>query len=143
MTTPEPRPATAAVPHASALALALAATVVSSLAAAAPAGAETPAYVGMWSKRMEHCSTGQKRPGAPMLITEKGFDQHDLHCTFETIEPVAGHAATWTILAQCTWKEQPAKMEMTWRVEGETLTVTDKGGSNTLRKCVLPPSPQP
>lgn len=113
------------------------------LAGTAPASAaDAPAYIGVWSKRMEHCSTQQKRPGAPMLVTEKGFDQHDLHCSFEKIEPGSEGPRAWNVLADCTWKGTPTKMEMKWSVAGEALTITDKGGSNTLTRCA-PPPPRP
>lgn len=104
---------------------------------AAPAASQQP-YVGMWSKRMEHCSTKQKNPGAPMLMTDKGFDQHDLHCTFRRMEPVAPVAAgalTWSMQADCTWNGAARPMEMTLSVAGDTLTLVDRGGTSVLMRC--------
>ncbi len=121
------------------LALATLATAASQVFAAALAHAADPPYVGMWSKRMEHCSTEQKRPGAPMLMTEKGFDQHDLHCTFrklDAIAPLAPGASTWKMEADCTYGSAQRPMEMTISVAGETLTLIDRGGTNELKKCV-------
>lgn len=102
---------------------------------AAPAAS---AYVGMWSKRMEHCSTKQKNPGAPMLLTDKGFDQHDLHCTFRKMEPVApttAGASAWSMQADCTWNGVARPMEMTLSVAGDTLTLVDRGGTSVLQRC--------
>ncbi len=110
--------------------------------AATPVLAAEPAYVGLWSKRMEHCSTKQANPGAPMVVTAKGFDQHDLHCTFAKIEPMtveAPGASGWQVAADCTWGKTPTKLEMTWAISGEALTLTDPGGTHVLQKCVAPP----
>lgn len=116
---------------------------------AAPASAEPPAYVGMWSKTSVHCSTEQKRPGAPMLITEQGFDQYKLHCKFTAVEPVAAQPpqpASWNIKADCEWNGIATKMEMAFSVTGAnetaTLSLRDKGGTHTLRKCA-PPAAKP
>ncbi len=114
---------------------------------ATPACAETPAYVGMWSKTSVHCSTEQKRPGAPMLITEQGFDQYKLHCKFANVEPVAAtpsQPASWNVKADCEWNGIATKMEMAFAVTGAnesvTLTLRDSGGTHTLMKCVPPPA---
>lgn len=126
--------------------LPLHAGITAALAAlATPAFADEPIYAGIWSKRMEHCSTDQKRPGAPMIVTAEGFDQHELHCKFGTIEPAANSDAArpeWRVVADCTWKGTATSMEMTWSISGETLSITDKGGINQLKKCV-PPPPRP
>lgn len=102
---------------------------------AAPAA---PAYVGMWSKRMEHCSTKQKNPGAPMVVTEKGFDQYHLHCTFTKLEPVAAAtdgSQTWKMESNCSWNGVDRPMVATLTVAGDTLTLTDAGGANILKRC--------
>ncbi len=117
------------------------------LALTGPTLAAEPAYVGVWSKRMEHCSTKPDKPGAPMVVTATGFDQHDLHCSFEKIEPVPTAAGAspaapeLSVLANCEWKSNATKMEMTWSVSGETLSITDKGGITQLKKCVMPVPP--
>ena len=137
-------------PFAEALALALyAATATPALATepaspppaaaspAVPAGA-APAYVGMWSKRMEHCSTKQKNPGAPMVVTEKGFDQYHLHCTFTKLEPAAAAAdgaETWKMESNCSWNGVDRPMVATLTVAGDTLTLSDAGGANILKRC--------
>lgn len=112
-----------------------------------PARAETPAFVGMWSKTSVHCSTEQKRPGAPMLITQQGFDQYKLHCKFAALEPVAAPppgSVAWKVTADCEWNGLATKMDMSFTVAGTneaaTLTLQDKGGTHTLRKCVVPQS---
>lgn len=119
------------------------ATLVVTLAA--PARAEPPAYVGMWSKTSVHCSTEQKRPGAPMLITEQGFDQYKLHCKFTGVEPVAAsppQPASWSVKADCEWNGIATKMQLSLSVAGAgenaTLTLRDSGGTHTLGKCAPP-----
>lgn len=116
---------------------------------AAPARAEPPAYVGMWSKTSVHCSTEQKRPGAPMLITEQGFDQYKLHCKFTGVEPVAASPTqppSWNIKADCEWNGIATKMELSISIAGAgenaTLTLRDSGGTHTLGKCA-PPAAKP
>lgn len=102
------------------------------------AAAAAPAYVGMWSKRMEHCSTKQKNPGAPMVVKEKGFDQYHLHCTFTKIEPAAAATAgaeTWKMESNCSWNGVDRPMVATLTVAGDTLTLTDAGGANVLKRC--------
>ena len=108
-----------------------------------PAQAAEPAYVGMWSKTSVHCSTGQNRPGAPMLVTATGYRQYQLECTFSKVDATAPDA--WQIAAVCTWNGTPTRMEMTWAVAeadgGATLTLTDAAGTHVLNKCVAPPKP--
>lgn len=102
------------------------------------AQAADPPYVGLWSKRMEHCSTDQKRPGAPMIMTDKGFDQHDLHCTFRKLEPIAPlaeGATTVKMAADCKWGNVDRPMEMTLSVTADKLTLIDAGGTSVLMKC--------
>lgn len=104
----------------------------------AQAAGTAPAYVGMWSKRMEHCSTKQKNPGAPMVVTEKGFDQYHLHCTFTKLEPAAAAAdgaVTWKMESNCSWNGVDRPMVATLTVAGDTLTLTDAGGANILKRC--------
>jgi len=46
-----------------------------------PATAE-PTFAGAWSADVKNCRVPQEMENAPMLISPKGYDQHEAHCTF-------------------------------------------------------------
>ena len=101
-------------------------SVVVGLAAVMTLVACSPAptsFAGTWGTDLEQCKKPQDDMGAPMVLTEKGFDQHEAHCTFTKVTSTG--AGTWKIESACTVEgnEQPDSMELA--LSGNTLTVNN------------------
>jgi hypothetical protein len=104
--------------------------------AADAAPAATPAssadFAGTWGTDAAQCAIPQDQQNAPMVLNDKGFDQHETHCAFTNIETVEG---AWKVQAACSVEgdEQPAEFKLS--VKGDTLTMEDEAGSNNLIRC--------
>jgi hypothetical protein len=85
-------------------------------------------FAGTWGTDLEQCKRPQEEAEAPMVLTEKGYDQHEAHCTFNKVTSTG--AGTWKIEAACTVEgnEQPHDMDLA--LAGNTLTVN---GSKLIR----------
>lgn len=113
------------------LALALSA-LAAALAASGPAAAADPAYVGTWATDLAQCKVGQDRQEAPLVLRKDGYDQHETHCTFKSVDGADGD---WKVKADCTVEGSAAPYDFTLTVSGDTLTVTDEAGSRDLLLC--------
>lgn len=108
------------------------AALAAALAAAAPAHAADPAYVGTWASDLAQCTVGQDRQEAPLVLSKDGYDQHETHCTFTS---VAGGDGEWAVKSNCTIEGSAEPYDFTLTVSGDTLTVTDEAGSRDLLLC--------
>lgn len=103
-------------------------------APAAPSAAPAKAndFAGTWGADAAQCAVPQDQQNAPMIITDKGFDQHETHCAFTNIETTEG---AWKVQAACSVEgdEQPA--EFTLSVKDDTLTMSDEAGNTNLVRC--------
>lgn len=100
--------------------------------ATASAQAEPPSYVGTWASDPAQCKVPQDRPEAPLVLTEKGFDQHETHCTFKSAE---GADDEWQVKADCQVEGNREPYDFMLTVSGDTLTVTDEAGTRDLLRC--------
>ena len=73
--------------------LALAASAMTA-AAAEP----VPDFIGTWAVLPDDCKAGQDQPNAPMILTLKGFDQHETHCRFDGVKLSKGR---WKTVGYC------------------------------------------
>ena len=101
-------------------------------AAAAPATGSAPAYVGTWADDAAQCAVAQDDQKAPMILTEKGFDQHEAHCTFDSVEP---SGASWKVAAKCSVEGDEQTTDFTLSVTGDTLTMGDDSGTHDMMRC--------
>ena len=99
---------------------------------AAPALAQTPAYVGTWASDPAQCRVGQEEENAPMIVRRDGYDQHEAHCRFTSIAP---KGATWSVKARCTVEGNSVNLDLTLAVSGDRLTVRDERGPSTYQRC--------
>jgi hypothetical protein len=103
---------------------------------AAPADAAaatgTPAFVGTWATDAAACTVSQDEQSAPMVLTEKGFDQHESHCTFSKVE--AGEKS-WTVSADCSVEGDTQSHEFVLSVDGDTLKMDEDVGAATMVRC--------
>ncbi|MGE0595408.1 MAG: hypothetical protein AB7P07_03535 [Hyphomonadaceae bacterium] len=94
------------------------------------AGAEVtrgdgPAFVGAWAADEAGCRVPQEQMGAPHLFTAEGYNQHEAHCTFTSVEESGANA--WRIAGDCTIEgdEQTATWDLA--VEDDRMTMTPGG----------------
>lgn len=111
----------------------LALTAVSGLALAGlPARAADPAYVATWATDLAQCKVGQDRQEAPLILSTEGYDQHETHCKFKSVDAADD---AWKVKSDCTVEGSAEPYDFTLTVSGDTLTVTDEAGSRDLLMC--------
>lgn len=106
-------------------------------AAADPAAAATPAatgaaYIGTWSADASQCGVPQDQQNAPMVVTDAGFDQHEVHCTFKNVTP---DGDAWKMSAECAVEGDAQAHDFSFAVAGDSLTITDEEGTNQMTRC--------
>jgi hypothetical protein len=110
------------------LAAVLAMVVVCSAASRA---ADAP-VIGTWSLDPANCKAGQESENAPLVITREGYDQHESHCTFKSVEAKDGDT---NITSECMVEGGAMPYDFTLTVSGDTLTFTDSGGPRDFLRC--------
>lgn len=111
-------------------ALAIAATTCAASPLAARAG--TPAFAGTWGKDAAECKVPQDQQGAPMMISAKGYDQHEAHCTFASI---GRKGRVWKIDARCSVEGDKQKDTFTLQLKGDKLEMTRGAATQTFVRC--------
>lgn len=101
-------------------------------------GALSPAHAakgfqGTWAADLANCKTPQSRGDAPLLLTDKGYDQHEAHCRFKSLKPAGG--GEWKAAAECSVEGDTQEMDIDLTVSGDTLTLTENGASRDLLRC--------
>lgn len=99
--------------------------------AAIPAPA-SEAFVGHWAVELSQCVLEQDDPDSPILMTAKGYDQHEAHCDFASVSPAG--ANEWNVAARCT-TALTAERAFKFKVDGDTLTILSDAGANTYVRC--------
>lgn len=111
-----------------------AATAVLALALA-PAGAlaapKGPAYVGTWGDAAS-CKLPQSDPGAPTVITRKGYDRHETHCKFSGLKKKGD---TWSGKESCKVEGSTQRNKVVLKVTGDSLSIDEGPGPRTLQRC--------
>ena len=102
------------------------------LLAAAPAMAATPNYAGTWAANPAQCKVPQERQGAPMILTAKGYDQHEAHCNFASVRKVR---RGWRMAANCTVEGNPQRDTFTVKVSGDTMVMTSGKLTRRFKRC--------
>lgn len=97
-----------------------------------PASAADPAYVGTWATDLAQCKVGQDRQEAPLALSKDGYDQHETHCKFKSVDESEGE---FKVTSECTVEGNAQPYDFTLTVSGDTLTVTDEAGSRDLLLC--------
>ena len=112
----------------SATALALALT----LGATAPAIAADPAFIGTWGADQAQCKNKQDNEGAPMVFTKDGYDQHETHCKFKSVD---GKESSWKISSECTVEGSAEKFDFTLTVDGDKMFMGDDTDGDEYVRC--------
>ncbi|HYD15708.1 MAG TPA: hypothetical protein VEA77_04850 [Hyphomicrobium sp.] len=105
---------------------------VAAIAATHPANAADPAYVGTWASDVAQCKVDQSRQEAPLVLSKDGYDQHETHCKFKSVDESDGQ---WNVKSDCTVEGSAQPYDFTLTVSGDTLTVADEAGSRDLLIC--------
>ena len=64
-------------------------------------------FAGTWAADLANCKTPQSRQDAPLILSAKGYDQHETHCKFSGLKPAG--AGEWTAAAQCSVEGLPPR----------------------------------
>lgn len=105
--------------------------LVALLVTASVRAADLP-YVGTWASDLAQCNVAQERQEAPLVLSKNGYDQHETHCKFASVEGADGD---WKVKSNCTVEGDAQPYDFTLTVSGDTLTVTDEYGSRDLLRC--------
>ncbi len=98
-----------------------------------PGPAAAADFAGTWAADLESCKKGQDTPEAPLVLTSKGYDQHEAHCDFKGLEAKGGDE--WSGKASCTVEGDKQSFDVKLIVSGNTLTLTENGASRDLLRC--------
>ena len=95
--------------------------------------AQDRAYVGTWAAKRAQCRQGQDKQDAPLVLTRNGYDQHETHCKLGSVREQG--LSMWRVAARCTVEGDAQSHSLTFTVAGNRLTIRDKHGTRTLRRC--------
>ena len=109
-----------------------AALLIAALLGAGAARADDPPFVGKWSLDPNYCSTGQEDQNAPLVIAKDRYDQHEVHCTFKSINAKDGD---YKVAGDCMVEGNAQAYDFTLTVSGDTLTFTDEAGARDFLRC--------
>ena len=90
-------------------------------------------YSGTWAADLATCKAGQESPDAPLIMTAKGYDQHEAHCSFEGLKPSG--PGEWSGKASCSVEGDAQSIAVKLTVSGDTLTLTEDGAARDLLRC--------
>lgn len=90
-------------------------------------------YAGKWAADLSNCANPQSSPEAPLVVTAKGYDQHEAHCTFDGLKSAG--AGEWVAKAACQVEGDSQSIDISLTVSGDTLTLTEDGAARDLLRC--------
>ncbi len=90
-------------------------------------------YTGTWAADLTNCNTPQDRADAPLVLSSKGYDQHEAHCTLSGLK--SSGAGEWAGKAACSVEGDSQAFDVKLTVSGDTLTLTENGASRDLLRC--------
>jgi hypothetical protein len=103
-----------------------------SFSGSVPALAADPAFVGTWGVDKAQCKLAQDNEGAPMVFTKDGYDQHETHCKFTSVD---GKENTWKISSECTVEGSAEKFDFTLLVDGDMMFMGDDSDGDEYVRC--------
>ena len=92
-----------------------------------------PAFVGTWSQNRLGCRVAQDKPGAPLILTTRSYDQNAGHCTFPVPK---GNGPSWVLNAKCAIEGDKQNHTFIVQTTGNKLTIRESGIANkVLVRC--------
>ncbi len=102
-------------------------------AALLPGAAIAADYSGTWAADLDSCKLAQDSPDAPLVVTAKGYDQHEAHCSFQNLKSAG--PGEWSGEATCQIEGDNQTVAVGLTVSGNTLTLTEDGVGRDLLRC--------
>lgn len=98
------------------------------------ANAAEPTFVGAWASDTKDCRVPQERENAPFLVSPKGYDRHETHCTFENLMK---KGRTYTADTKCSVEGDMQKSSTVIVVKDRTTISLSVDGrpSIELKRC--------
>lgn len=90
-------------------------------------------FAGTWAADLATCKTPQDSPDAPLILTAKGYDQHEAHCTFEGLKSIG--PGEWSGKAGCSVEGDTQSFPVELTLSGDILTLTEDGTARDLLRC--------
>lgn len=90
-------------------------------------------FAGTWAADLATCKAAQDRPDAPLVLTSKGYDQHEAHCTFEGLKSIG--PGEWSGKAGCSVEGDTQSFPVELTLSGDILTLTEDGAARDLLRC--------
>lgn len=106
--------------------------IAAAAALALPVHADEPPYVGTWALDVTKCKEPQESQDAPLVIAKDRYDQHEVHCTFKSLDAKEGD---YKVAGDCTVEGNSQSYDFTLTVSGDTLTLTDQAGGRDFLRC--------
>lgn len=97
-----------------------------------PALAADAAYIGTWANDKAQCKIAQDKEGAPMVFTKDGYDQHETHCKFKSVD---GKDNTWKVASECIVEGDAQKWDFTLMVDSDKMFMGDDTDGDELIRC--------
>ncbi len=90
-------------------------------------------FAGTWAADLENCKLRQDSADAPVVISAKGYDQHETHCAFSGLASAGENE--WSGKAACSVEGDAQSIAIKLTLSGDTLTLTEDGNSRDLLRC--------
>ncbi len=90
-------------------------------------------FAGKWAADLENCKLRQDSADAPVVMSAKGYDQHEAHCTFNGLASAGENE--WSGKAACSVEGDQQSIVIELTLSGDTLTLTEDGNSRDLLRC--------
>ncbi len=90
-------------------------------------------YAGTWAADLASCKIEQDSQDAPLILTAKGYDQHETHCQFEGLK--SSGPGEWSGKSACSVEGDSQAFDVKLTVSGDTLTLTEDGAARDLLRC--------
>ena len=87
---------------------------------------------GTWALDIANCKTPQDSQDAPLVIAKDRYDQHEVHCTFKSVD---AKESDYKVAGDCTVEGYAQSYDFTLTVSGDTLTFTDEAGARDFLRC--------
>lgn len=90
-------------------------------------------FAGTWAADLSTCKVAQDSPEAPLVLSAKGYDQHEAHCTFGGLK--SSGPGEWSATASCSVEGDTQSFPVKITLSGDTLTLTEDGAARDLLRC--------
>ena len=90
-------------------------------------------FAGTWGVDQAQCKIPQDLAEAPIILTDKGYDQHEAHCTFTKVTSTG--AGSWKVEEACSVEGNEQSDTMELAMKGDTLTINPGPNAKPLVRC--------